>query len=59
MRSRTLHPKYLDSRGLVGLWGEALLAREVLRGRPIGFRRHPQLERFRACDSPGPASIDT
>ncbi len=52
MRLWTLHPMYLDSRGLVALWREALLAREVLRGHTIGYRRHPQLERFRACDAP-------
>lgn len=52
MRLWTLHPKYLDSRGLVALWREALLAREVLRGHTVGYRRHPQLERFRACDFP-------
>ena len=32
MRLWSLHPKYLDSRGLVALWREALLARQVLRG---------------------------
>jgi hypothetical protein len=47
MRLWTLHPKYLDPQGLVALWREALLAREVLRGRTLGYRRHPQLERFR------------
>jgi hypothetical protein len=52
VRLWTLHPKYLDSQGLVALWREALLAREVLRGHTVGYRRHPQLERFRACDSP-------
>lgn len=48
MRLWTLHPKYLDSTGLVALWREALLARAVLRGRTAGYRHHPQLERFRA-----------
>jgi hypothetical protein len=52
MRLWTLHPRYLDSQGLVALWREALLAREVLRGRTVGYRRHPQLARFRACPSP-------
>ena len=32
MRLWTLHPRYLDSQGLVALWREALLARAVLRG---------------------------
>jgi hypothetical protein len=48
MRLWTLHPKYLDARGLVVLWREALLARAVLRGATRGYRRHPQLVRFRA-----------
>jgi len=51
MRLWTLHPKYLDALGLVALWREALLAREVLRGRTIGYRQHPQLSRFRSCTS--------
>ena len=52
MRLWTLHPTYLDARGLVALWREALLAREVLRGRTNGYRQHPQLIRFRSCASP-------
>jgi len=52
MRLWTLHPKYLDPQGLVALWREALLARAVLRGRTIGYRHHPQLERFRAHAAP-------
>lgn len=47
MRLWTLHPKYLDPQGLVTLWREALLARAVLGGRTIGYRHHPQLQRFR------------
>lgn len=52
MRLWTVHPGYLDAQGLVALWREALLAREVLRGRTRGYRQHPQLERFRLCASP-------
>jgi hypothetical protein len=52
MRLWTIHPKYLDVHGLVALWREALLARAVLRGRTKGYRRHPQLERFRAQAHP-------
>jgi len=48
MRLWTLHPKYLDPKGLVALWREALLARAVLRGETKGYTRHPQLERFRS-----------
>ncbi len=52
MRLWTIHPAHLDSRGLVALWREALLARAVLRGRTRGYRHHPQLERFQQCASP-------
>ena len=52
MRLWTLHPRYLDSVGLVSVWREALLARQVLRGRTRGYRHHPQLDRFRAHPSP-------
>ncbi|MFA5260316.1 MAG: pyrimidine dimer DNA glycosylase/endonuclease V [Candidatus Omnitrophota bacterium] len=47
MRLWSLHPKYLDRQGLVALWREALLAQAVLRGETRGYRRHPQLDRFR------------
>ena len=53
MRIWSLHPKYLDARGLVALWREALLAQAVLRGKTKGYRHHPQLLRFRAHDAPG------
>lgn len=52
MRLWSLHPKHLDSRGLVALWREGLLAQAVLRGRTKGYRHHPQLIRFRAQPSP-------
>jgi hypothetical protein len=52
MRLWSVHPKYLDARGLVALWREALLAQAVLRGRTDGYLHHPQLERFRAQPSP-------
>jgi hypothetical protein len=52
MRLWSIHPRYLDSRGLVALWREALLAKAVLRGLTRGYRHHPQLERFRAHASP-------
>ena len=47
MRLWTLHPKYLDAKGLVAVWREALLAQQVLRGGTVGYRSHPQLVRFR------------
>jgi hypothetical protein len=52
MRLWTLHPKYLDTQGLVALWREGLLARAVLRGTTKGYRHHPQLDRFRAHAAP-------
>lgn len=52
MRLWTIHPKHLDARGLVALWREALLAQAVLRGRVRGYRRHPQLVRFRRSGTP-------
>lgn len=52
MRLWSLHPKYLDARGLVALWREALLAQAVLAGQTIGYTRHPQLIRFRDSASP-------
>src|SRR5690606_33316108 len=47
MRLWSLHPKYLDARGLVALWRETLLAQAVLLGRVRGYRNHPQLHRFK------------
>jgi Pyrimidine dimer DNA glycosylase len=55
MRLWTLHPKYLDARGLVALWREALLAQKVLRGATRGYRHHPQLLRFSATKNPAAA----
>jgi len=58
MRLWSVHPKYLDTRGLVALWREGLLAQAVLRGRTTGYRHHPQLQRFRAQPSPIGAIAD-
>ena len=52
MRLWSLHPKYLDRAGLIALWRESLLAQKVLRGGTKGYRRHPQLERFRNRRNP-------
>jgi hypothetical protein len=52
MRLWTLHPSYLDARGLVALWREALLAQKVLMGETRGYTGHPQLNRFRAHPDP-------
>ena len=48
MRLWSLHPKYLDSKGLVALWREALLAKAVLNGKTKGYKNHPQLTRFKS-----------
>jgi hypothetical protein len=47
MRLWSLHPCYLDAKGLVALWREALLARKVLTGETKGYGKHPQLIRFK------------
>ena len=52
MRLWTLHPRYLDPKGLVALWREALLAQAVLADATRGYRHHPQLARFRAARRP-------
>lgn len=52
MRLWTLHPKYVDARGLVALWREGLLAQAVLSGKTRGYVHHPQLARFRAQSTP-------
>lgn len=58
MRLWSLHPQYLDVKGLVGLWREGLLARAVLKGETKGYVNHPQLERFKKLSDPVSA-IDT
>ena len=52
MRLWSLHPKYLDTKGLVALWREALLAQKVLAGETKGYKNHPQLDRFKAHPRP-------
>lgn len=52
MRLWSIHPKYLDSKGLVALWRESLLAKHVLEGRTRGYRNHPQLNRFKDAGFP-------
>jgi hypothetical protein len=47
MRIWSLHPKYLDTKGLVALWRETLLAKNVLEGKTKGYKNHPQLNRFK------------
>jgi Pyrimidine dimer DNA glycosylase len=52
MRIWSLHPCYLDAKGLTAVWREALLAQKVLRGETRGYRLHPQLERFKSQIDP-------
>jgi hypothetical protein len=52
MRLWTVHPKYLDTQGLLAAWREGLLAQKVLQGRTRGYRHHPQLTRFKAHKDP-------
>lgn len=50
MRIWSLHPKYLDAKGLVACWRETLLAKNVLEGKTKGYQHHSQLIRFRASE---------
>lgn len=52
MRLWSLHPRYLDTKGLLACWRESLLAQKVLAGQTSGYRSHPQLQRFRATKDP-------
>ncbi len=52
MRLWSIHPCYLDTKGLVALWREGLLAQAVLAGKTKGYRSHPQLSRFRQHADP-------
>jgi hypothetical protein len=58
MRLWSLHPRYLDAKGLVALWREGLLAQKVLAGATRGYRHHPQLSRFRdQADAQGAIAV--
>ncbi len=52
MRLWSIHPGYLDSKGLVALWREGLLAQKVLLGKTKGYTHHPQLVRFKDVSDP-------
>lgn len=52
MRLWSIHPKYLDVKGLGGLWREALLARKVLLGKTLKYKNHPQMTRFKKQKNP-------
>ncbi len=52
MRLWSIHPEYLDAKGLVALWREGLLAQKVLLGETAGYKNHPQLIRFKDSGNP-------
>lgn len=52
MRIWTVHPRYLDTKGLLAAWRETLLAQKVLKGETVGYRNHPQLLRFKSSTDP-------
>jgi hypothetical protein len=52
MRLWSIHPRYLDPKGLVALWRETLLAKAVLHGETRGYTQHPQLQRFKSHPQP-------
>jgi hypothetical protein len=52
VRLWSLHPRCLDKSALGAVWREGLLAKAVLEGKTVGYRSHPQLNRFRKQDDP-------
>ena len=52
MRLWSINPSYLDTKGLLGVWREGLLAQKVLMGLTKGYRNHPQLIRFKTTRDP-------
>jgi hypothetical protein len=52
MRLWSIHPSYLDTKGLVAAWREGLLAKAVLEGKTKGYKNHPQLHRFKSHTDP-------
>jgi hypothetical protein len=52
MRIWSLHPKYLDAKGIVALWRETLLAKNVLQNKTKGYKHRPQLNRFKESKYP-------
>lgn len=52
MRIWSIHPSYLDTKGLIALWRETLLAKAVLEGKTNGYKNHSQLIRFKALNNP-------
>jgi hypothetical protein len=55
VRLWSLHPSLLDTKGLVALWRESLLAKNVLENKTRGYKNHPQLIRFKRHTDPAAA----
>ena len=52
MRLWSLHPRYLDWKGLGADWREGLLGQAIILGRTRGWKNHPQMNRFKAHRDP-------
>jgi hypothetical protein len=52
MRLWSLHPCYLDWKGLGADWREGLLGQAIILGRTKGWKNHPQMDRFKAHGDP-------
>jgi hypothetical protein len=52
MRLWSLHPCYLDWKGLGANWREGLLGQAIILGRTKGWRNHPQMDRFKVHGDP-------
>ena len=52
MRLWSLHPRYLDWKGLGANWREGLLGQAIILGKTKGWRNHPQMNRFKAHRDP-------
>jgi hypothetical protein len=52
MRLWSLHPRLLDSKGLIACWREGLLAQAVLLNFTKGYKNHSQLIRFKQTEDP-------
>lgn len=52
MRLWSLHPQYLDRKGLGGVWLEGFVGLKALSKERLGYSNHPQLERFKTHINP-------
>jgi hypothetical protein len=48
----SIHPKYLDTKGLLAVWREGLLAKKVIEKKTQAYGNHPQLIRFKNSYNP-------